>query len=140
MDRLNGFKLKANDYLAKPFYPEELIARITERFGGEPEPGDCVYQFGQTTFDFPLNELRTRSRRVLITSRQADILRMFAENFNRPVSRDEMLRKIWGNDSYTNSLSMNVQMAKIRQALKIDPSVEIKTIPKRGYVLRLADK
>ena len=78
-DRLKGFSLKANDYLAKPFYPEELLARIEERFSmNESETiEEEVYHFGETTFCYNNNELRTRSSRVLITSRQADILRKY---------------------------------------------------------------
>lgn len=70
-DRLKGFSLKANDYLAKPFYPEELLARIEERFSmNESETiEEEVYHFGETTFCYNNNELRTRSSRVLITSR-----------------------------------------------------------------------
>ena len=80
-DRLKGFSLKANDYLAKPFYPEELLARIEERFSmNESETiEEEVYHFGETTFCYNNNELRTRSSRVLITSRQADILRLLVQ-------------------------------------------------------------
>ncbi len=64
-DRLKGFSLKANDYLAKPFYPEELLARIEERFSmNESETiEEEVYHFGETTFCYNNNELRTRSSR-----------------------------------------------------------------------------
>ncbi len=59
-DRLEGFKVRANDYLSKPFYPEELIARIRERFDGvEENPENETYTFGNTTFDYTNNELRT---------------------------------------------------------------------------------
>lgn len=89
-DRLKGFSLKANDYLAKPFYPEELLARIEERFSmNESETiEEEVYHFGETTFCYNNNELRTRSSRVLITSRQADILRLLAKNIGNVVSKE----------------------------------------------------
>ena len=75
-DRLQGFQLRANDYLAKPFYPEELIARIRERFSLQLEETveEETYRFGGTVFCYNTNELRTTNSKVLITSRQADIL------------------------------------------------------------------
>nr|WP_325288655.1 response regulator transcription factor [uncultured Bacteroides sp.] len=137
-DRLQGFSLRANDYLAKPFYPEELIARIRERFALQLEETveEETYRFGNTVFSYNTNELRTVSSKVLITSRQADILRLLALNVNQAVSRDRLLEAVWGAASYANSLALNVQITYLRKALKNDPSVKIESLMKKGYVLR----
>ena len=137
-DRLQGFSLRANDYLAKPFYPEELIARIRERFALQLEETveEETYRFGNTVFCYNTNELRTASSKVLITSRQADILRLLALNVNQAVSRDRLLEAVWGAASYANSLALNVQITYLRKALKNDPSVKIESLMKKGYVLR----
>jgi DNA-binding response OmpR family regulator len=81
-DRLQGFQLKANDYLAKPFYPEELTARIRERFTSQLSgvAEDEMYAFGHSVFNYSTNEIRAGNSKVLITSRQADILRLLALN------------------------------------------------------------
>lgn len=136
-DRLEGFKVRANDYLPKPFYPEELIARIHERFGGlgctdEKE----IYQFGHTTFDYTNNELRTPASKVMITSRQAEILRLLVRQLNTAISRDMILEQVWGVASHTNSLALNVQISYLRKALRNDASVQIESLMKKGYVLR----
>ena len=70
-DRLQGFQLKANDYLAKPFYPEELTARIRERFTSQLSgvAEDEMYAFGHSVFNYSTNEIRTGNSKVLITSR-----------------------------------------------------------------------
>lgn len=137
-DRLQGFSLRANDYLAKPFYPEELIARIRERFALQLEEtvDEETYRFGNTVFNYNTNELRTASSKVLITSRQADILRLLALNFNNAVPRDQLLEVVWGAVSYANSLALNVQITYLRKALKNDPSVRIESLMKKGYVLK----
>ncbi|WP_276863938.1 response regulator transcription factor [Mediterranea massiliensis] len=137
-DRLQGFSLRANDYLAKPFYPEELIARIRERFALQLEETveEETYRFGNTVFSYNTNELRMASSKVLITSRQADILRLLALNVNQAVSRDRLLEAVWGAASYANSLALNVQITYLRKALKNDPSVRIESLMKKGYVLR----
>ena len=136
-DRLEGFKVRANDYLSKPFYPEELIARIRERFDGvEENPENETYTFGNTTFDYTNNELRTSANKTLITSRQAEILRLLAKHPNTAVSRDTILEQIWGMVSYTNSLALNVQISYLRKALKNDTSVQIESLMKKGYILK----
>lgn len=137
-DRLQGFSLRANDYLAKPFYPEELIARIRERFALQLEEtvDEETYRFGNTVFNYNTNELRTASSKVLITSRQADILRLLALNVNNAVPRDQLLEVVWGAVSYANSLALNVQITYLRKALKNDPSVRIESLMKKGYVLK----
>lgn len=138
-DRLKGFSLKANDYLAKPFYPEELLARIEERFSmNENETiEEEVYHFGETIFCYNNNELRTRSSRVLITSRQADILRLLAKNIGNVVSKEMIQEAVWGTVSYANSLAVNVQMTYLRHALQHDAIVKIESLKKKGYVLTL---
>lgn len=138
-DRLKGFSLKANDYLAKPFYPEELLARIEERFaiGMTETVEEEVYHFGETTFTYSNNELRTRASRVLITSRQADILRLLAKNVGQVVSKELIQETVWGTVSYANSLAVNVQMTYLRHALQNDASVKIESLKKKGYLLKI---
>ena len=138
-DRLEGFKVRANDYLSKPFYPEELIARIRERFDGLDEGNEKeIYTFGNTTFDYTNNELRTSANKVLITSRQAEILRLLVKHMNSAVSRETILEQVWGVASHTNSLALNVQISYLRKALRNDASVQIESLMKKGYIIKVA--
>lgn len=140
-DRLQGFQLRANDYLSKPFYPEELIARIRERFAFQLEETveEETYRLGATVFSYSTNELRMASSKMLITSRQADILRLLALNRNTVVPRDQLLDAVWGSVSYANSLALNVQITYLRKALRNDSTVTIESLMKKGYVLRCAE-
>ncbi len=137
-DRLEGFRLKANDYIAKPFYPEELIARIRERFATSPVDTveEETYRIGNSVFNYSTNEIRTGNQKVLITSRQADILRILARNLNVAVDREIILNAVWGNSSYANSLALNVQITYLRKALGNDPVVKIESLMKKGYLLK----
>lgn len=137
-DRLKGFSLKGNDYLAKPFYPEELLARIRERFEQlfPVETEEEMYSFGNTVFNYATNEIRTGNSKTLVTSRQADILRLLVSNLNTAVPREVILNAVWGYASYANSLALNVQITYLRRALKNDSSVEIASLTKKGYMLK----
>ena len=137
-DRLKGFNLKGNDYLTKPFYPEELIARIKERFDNLPEENveEEIYRFGNTVFNYSNNELRSGNNKTLLTSRQAEILRMLAKNVNKVVARENILSLVWGSDTYSNSLALNVQITYLRRAFQNDPKLSIVSLNKKGYLLK----
>ncbi|MBP1618177.1 MAG: response regulator transcription factor [Bacteroidetes bacterium] len=137
-DRLQGFQLKANDYLAKPFFPEELIARIQERFeANDLCLEDELYSFGQSVFNFSTNEIRNGNSKVVITSRQAELLRILIKNKGKLVDREALLTSVWGNASYANSLALNVQITYLRKALKNDSTVKIDSLMKKGYMLKV---
>lgn len=134
VDRLHGFSLKGNDYIPKPFYPEELIARIDERFESITVSQDIEYRLGDTVFRPNLSSLTYRGETHSLSVRQTEILQMLAENLGKPVERDTILERIWGDASYANSLALNVQITYIRRLLA-DPRLAITSIKKKGYIL-----
>lgn len=134
VDRLHGFSLKGNDYIPKPFYPEELIARIHERFDSLTVEQDVEYMIGDTLFRPNLSSLTYGGETHSLSVRQTEILQMLADNIGRLVERDEILERIWGVASYSNSLALNVQISYIRRLLA-DPSISIISIKKKGYIL-----
>lgn len=136
-DRLKGFSLKGNDYIPKPFYPEELIAKMEERFDGINNNEEQVYKLGNTVFNYSLCSVKTHGIVQNISARQSDILKILAQNINSIVERDIILENIWGYNSYSNSLSLNVQITYLRKILEIDTSITIKSIKKRGYTLKI---
>lgn len=134
VDRLYGFSLKGNDYIPKPFYPEELIAKINERFESLTVNQDVEYTLGDTIFRPNLSTLTYQGETHSLSVRQTEILQMVAESIGKPVERDTILEKIWGDASYSNSLALNVQITYIRRLIT-DPSVSITSIKKKGYIL-----
>lgn len=134
VDRLHGFSLKGNDYIPKPFYPEELIAKINERFESMIINQDVEYRLGDTVFRPNLSSLTYKGETHSLSVRQTEILQMLAESIGNPVQRDAILERIWGDASYSNSLALNVQITYIRKMLS-DPAIMISSIKKKGYIL-----
>lgn len=136
VDRLHGFSLKGNDYIPKPFYPEELIAKIDERLGSLTVNQDIEYTIGDTVFRPNLLSLTYRGESHSLSVRQAEILQMLVVGLGRPVEREAILDRIWGDASYSNSLALNVQISYIRRLLA-DPRLSIVSLKKKGYMLEI---
>lgn len=97
---------------------------------------ESAISIGSIAFYYAQNELRCAHERVIITSRQAEILKMLATRPNQLVERESILNEVWGDDSYSNSLALNVQITYLRRALSSDASVSIEAVIKKGYILR----
>lgn len=136
IDRLHGFALRANDYIPKPFYPEELVMRIRERCEAIEASSQRYYKIGDTTFDTNLSTVTCRDETASLSARQAQILEILASKIGYMVPREHILKAIWGDDSYANSLALNVQITYIRRLISIDPTLEIVSLKKRGYMLK----
>ena len=134
-DRLKGFDLKGNDYIPKPFYPEELIAKIKERFEHRQSAPSTRMTIGQTIFDSNLSTIEIGGTVQHLSARQSEILALLAQNIGQTVERDTILQTVWGNDSYANSLALNVQITYLRKMLEADTSISIVSLKKRGYIL-----
>lgn len=136
-DRLKGFDLKGNDYIPKPFYPEELIAKIKERFVHRQSTLPSRITIGKTIFNSNLSTIEIDGVVQHLSARQSEILTILAQNIGQTVERETILQSIWGNDSYANSLALNVQITYLRKMLEADTSISIVSLKKRGYVLEV---
>ena len=94
-DRLKGFSLKGNDYIPKPFYPEELIAKIKERFENRIMETQKEFMIGKTLFDSNLSTVTHGGISQSLTARQTDILLILAQNIGVMVEREHILKTIW---------------------------------------------
>ncbi|MDE5791785.1 MAG: response regulator transcription factor [Muribaculaceae bacterium] len=135
VDRLQGFSLKGNDYIPKPFYPEELMAKINERFESLVLKQEVEYKIGETLFRPNLSSVTFLGETHTLSVRQTEILQLLASNKGNLVERDYILEQVWGDASYSNSLALNVQITYLRRLLS-DPSISIISLKKKGYILK----
>ncbi len=130
-------RLKGNDYIPKPFYPEELIAKIRERFEHRQVSLPSRITIGQTIFDSNLSTIEYTGTVQHLSARQSEIFTILAQHICQTVERSYLLEHVWGNDSYANSLALNVQITYIRKMLEHDTSISIVSLKKRGYILKV---
>ena len=141
MPELNGFEMariiREKDKRVIIFFLTDRTDKV-DRLHGFSLRGtvdqDVEYRLGDTIFRPNLSSLTYKGDTHSLSVRQTEILQMLAENLGKPVERDTILERIWGDASYSNSLALNVQITYIRRLLT-DPSVTITSIKKKGYIL-----
>ena len=137
-----GYRLGINNYVKKPFVPEELDAHIQAlmkmRGGAKTQKETNHYKLGKYTLDADHATLRDDETDITqtITQREAQILQLLAENQNHVVRREAILSRFWNTeDDYFASRSLDVFVNKLRKLLSDEPRITLKTV--RGVGLQL---
>ena len=125
-DVLKGFKIGADDYLTKPFDSEVLLAKIKSILNRRvmkvvPESTEVSFQIGDFQFNSKLRLLGYKAEEAIkLSPKENQLLRLLALNMNDLLPRETALNKIWRDDNYFTSRSMDVYIAKLRKYLKAD--------------------
>jgi len=138
---LEGYKLNADNFIKKPFLPEELDAHIqavlrrTKMFSnGHAE--ENIY-LGDTVFNTDKQYLQYENNKYKISAKESRILYKLYENKGNVVKRDELLMEIWGMNDFFTSRSLDVFVNSLRKRLSLDPKINIETIRGKGLVLNI---
>jgi len=143
-DKVKGLNLGADDYLTKPFGVKELLARIQARLrraGTYSNSGQVdILQLGEVKADLTESEVVHPGDKVIeLTAREVDLIRYLLSHANNPVSRDELLEKVWRYEYSTNTRTVDVHISKLRAKIELhpdDPKYLI-TLHGVGYMLKL---
>jgi len=142
-DKADGFNAGGDDYLSKPFVMSELIARMkavlkrsTRIRKKSTEIVKEIYTPGNIEFNYNNLELKIGTNIKILTSKEADLLRLLCLNLNQTLEREVALKLIWGANDYFLGRSMDVFISRLRKYLIADKNIEIETIPKIGFSLK----
>jgi two-component system OmpR family response regulator len=145
MDRVLGLEIGADDYIAKPFSPRELLARIKAllrrtQFASEENQAGAKARyllFSNWKLDTKQHLLIDENKQeISLTGADFQLLTLFLENANSAISRDQICQALHGRDAFANERAIDVHVSRLRQCLKDDaksPKI-IKTIRGAGYV------
>ncbi len=133
MDKLLGFEHGADDYLTKPFSPRELIARLRALLRrSQPVKNDTSITRGTLKLESHSREATVAGVRLTLTPREFDLLVFLARHPGRVVSRDELLRKVWGYDYVGETRTVDVHVRRLRMKLGEEARL-IETVTGAGY-------
>lgn len=134
-DKIEGFKVGADDYITKPFSMEELllrIARILKRTSSGKK-AEQVTNIGKYRYNNIKRTLEIGKSIIKLTSKENQLLYLLISNRGEVLHRSEALIKVWKSDNYFNARSMDVYISKLRNHLNKDNSIEIINIHGEGF-------
>ena len=138
-DRIEGLVSGGDDYLTKPFNIAELILKIEIFLKRNKKtvyrPDKSIVKFGHFKFDPSSLHLTDSNGSKRLTSREAELLLYFVRNRDKILKKEDILKAVWGDDSYFNSRSLDVFISKLRKYLKSDNSIHINNIHGIGFIM-----
>src|SRR5918999_486673 len=143
-DKIVGLEMGADDYLAKPFSPRELVARVRAilRRTDIAARGEAplLYDKGPVRIDFATYEVAVSGRPVKLTLKEFELLRFLVQNPNRVLSRDQLLDRVWGGDTFVTPRTVDVHIRRLRKAIEKDDSKPKWILTLRGVGYKFDEK
>ena len=131
-EKIRGLALGADDYIVKPFNPDELIARLNVILRRSVyKKQDNIFKYGKIDIETDSREVSSNGSQILLTTLEFDLLLFMIKNTNRVITREELLSSIWGYSAAGGTRTVDVHIGQLRSKLK--NMVNIKTYRSVGY-------
>lgn len=136
-DKVTGLQLGADDYLTKPFEMPELLARVEALLRRAPaRPSPQVYEFGSVRVDWKNASVTRAGKPVELSAREFQLLKYLIDHRAENIPREDLLSKVWGYDSQTNTRTVDVHMVWLQQKLEGNPKYPEFIVTVRGFGYR----
>jgi len=140
-DKVRGLDSGADDYVTKPFGVNELVARMRALFRRAARGGGGLAEtlaLGDASVNFTSQSVTARGRRHMLSFYEVELLRMLAERAGQPVSRDEILTRIWGLESSSTNRTVDNFIVKLRRKIEKSPDKPQHILTVYGFGYKLA--
>jgi two-component system phosphate regulon response regulator OmpR len=141
-NRIEGLEVGADDYLAKPFEPKELLLRINAILRRMPEAdtadaGPKVLHLGPVRYDIERGEIWHGDDLVRLTATEAQLMRIFSKHVGEPVSRTQLVEDLGRDRGQAQERAVDVQITRLRRKIEMDPKQPryMQTVRGAGYML-----
>ena len=142
-DKIKGFEMGADDYLTKPFSIQEFQLRVKallKRVLIEPKKKEeLVYVIGSYTYDTENQILSLKDHPKTLTKKEAQILKLLYKHKNQVISREIILKGVWGQDDYFVGRSLDVFITKLRKYFSDDPRIIISNLHGVGFKFEIPE-
>ena len=140
-DRIVGLEMGADDYVVKPFSPQELVSRVravlrrTQTSQPATATGQKPLEFEQLRIDFRTRLVTVRGTELTLTAKEFDLLWELASHPRQVFNRDQLLDRVWGETEYLDPSTVTVHVRRLREKIEEDPGTPryIQTVWGVGY-------
>jgi len=139
-DKIRGLDAGADDYVTKPFSVNELIARMRAIFrrASRPSASPEMIEIGEAKVSFSAHTLKVNGTEHALSFYEVELLRILVERAGQPVSRDEILQKIWGLEASPSNRTVDNFIVKLRKKIEKHPDKPAHILTVYGYGYKLA--
>ena len=141
-DRISGLEAGADDYLAKPFEPKELLLRINSILRRLPDQQELqilpkIITLGPTCYDLERGELWQGENQIRLTATEGQLMRVFAASAGEPVSREHLVSEMGRGADLAQDRAIDVQITRLRRKIEVNPKEPryLQTVRGSGYML-----